>query len=301
MSTRAASVSPVLHALLERVVDYAGLFPPAGLTMPDAVAEYAAQRASAHAWMLGRFVVPVSRLDELAREVNAVRRDAEAAWALSVLVSADPAGDADMIRDFNAKQAGRMVAESVELRAATPDAIDWALAQLDRTLERYVEVPIEDDPRPLLRMIGRHGARAKARTGGVTTDAFPTPFILARFIVACAELGVPFKATAGLHHPLRGEQRLTYAHDAPSTTMFGFLGVFIAAAFARDGADEATVMQVLEERDARAFSFGDDGLRWRDRALDAARLNATRRQFALSFGSCSFSEPVDDLHQLGVL
>lgn len=301
MSTRVASVAPVLRALLERVVDYAGLFPPAGLSMHEAVSEYAAQCESANAWMLGRFVVPVGRLNELAREADGVRRNGDAAWPLSALVSADPAGDAEFIRAFNTRYSGRLRVESVELRAATAEAIEWALAQLDDPSERYVEISLDDDPRPSLRAIKRHDARAKARTGGVTPDLFPAPIALARFIVACAELGVPFKATAGLHHPLRSEQRLTYEHDAPAATMFGFLGVFVAAALARNGADEGTVLQVLEERDASAFTFSDGILHWRDRVLDAAQVESARRSFATSFGSCSFSEPVDDLQRLGLL
>lgn len=301
MSTPTASASPVVHALLERVVDYAGLFPPAALSMREAVTEYAQQRRSPSAWMLGRFVVPVTRLDELAAAAGMTGGEGEAAWPISALVGADPAGDFQAIRGFNTRYANRFAVESVELRAATADAIDFALAQRRDTLEHYVEIAVEDDPRLLLQAIRRHDARAKVRTGGVTPDAFPSPSALARFIVACAELGVPFKATAGLHHPLRGEQPLTYDSDATAATMFGFLGVFTAATLARNGADESTVMQVLEERDADAFSFADDALRWRGHTLDAAQVRAARHEFALSFGSCSFREPVDDLHRLGIL
>jgi hypothetical protein len=290
----------VVRALLERVVDYAGLFPPAALSMRDAVTEYAEQRRSARAWMLGRFVAPVTRLGELAAAAGE-GHDGDEAWGISALVGADPAGDFQVIRTFNARYAGRLAVESVELRAATAEAIDFALARRRDVLEHYVEIAVDEDPRPLLQAIERHGARAKVRTGGVTPDAFPTPAALARFIVACAELGVPFKATAGLHHPLRGEQPLTYEGRAPAATMFGFLGVFAAAALARSGADEATVTQVLEERDAHAFSFTDDSLRWRDRTLDVSQVSASRREFALSFGSCSFREPVEDLHRLGFL
>jgi hypothetical protein len=288
-----------VRALLERVVDYAGLFPPAALSMGDAAREYAEQRRSPSAWMLGRFVVPVTRLDELAAAASPAND--EPAWPISALVGADPAGDVQVIRAFNARYTGRFVVESVELRAATAEAIDFALSQRHNVLEHYVEIAIEQEPRPLLEAIRNHGARAKVRTGGVTSDAFPRPAELARFIVACAQLGVPFKATAGLHHPLRGEQPLTYERGATPATMFGFVGVFTAAALARTGADEATVTQVLEERDPGAFSFTDDSLCWRHRALDAAQVRASRRELALSFGSCSFREPVDDLHRLGIL
>jgi hypothetical protein len=301
MSTRAASVSPALHALLEHVVDYAGLFPPAALPMSDAAAEYAAQRTTSSAWMLGRFVVPVARLDELVAARRSLATAGQGSWPLSVLASADSAGDAEVLAAFSATHRELFVIASVELRAATAEAIGRALASLDPALERYVEIRLDADPRPLLDAIARHAGRAKARTGGVTPDAFPSAADLARFIAACAELELPFKATAGLHHPLRGEQRLTYESDAPAATMFGFLGVFVAAALARSGADEATLVRALEERDAGAFTFSDGTLRWRDRTLDVAQVAAARRDLAISFGSCSFREPVKDLERLGIL
>ncbi len=296
-----AAAAPALRALLERLVDYAGLFPPASLTMGAAAAEYAAQRESRYAWMLGRFVVPVGRLDELARELAPPVGTRKDPWPLSVLVSADPAGDASVIREFNRAQQGRLRVEAMELRVATADAVEFALSQLDRSLECYVELPLDEDPAPLLESVKRHGARAKARTGGVTPDAFPSAEALARFIAECAHLDVPFKATAGLHHPLRGEQRLTYEREAGTATMFGFLNVFVAAALARSRADQPTLARVLQEREAEAFVFDDGALRWRDFRIDATQLAATRRDFAVSFGSCSFREPVEDLHQIGLL
>jgi hypothetical protein len=301
VSARAASVSPVLHALLDRVVDYAGLFPPAALSMHDAVAEYAAQRKSPDAWMLGRFVVPVTRLDELTNEAGPFSQAEQAPWCLSALVGTEPASDANLVRSFNATWRGRFAIDAVELRAASTEAIDSALPRFDGALERYVEIPLDDDPRPLLQAIRRHGGRAKARTGGVTRDAFPSTDALARFIVACADTDVPFKATAGLHHPLRGEQPLTYDDDAPRATMFGFIDLFAAAAFARAGATEREVALLLDERDASAFTFSEGTLQWRGRLLDASAVMSGRRNLAIAFGSCSFRDPVTDLHRLGLL
>jgi hypothetical protein len=83
--------------------------------------------------------------------------------------------------------------------------------------------------------------------------------------------------------------------------MHGFLNVFTAAALARAGAPLAAVEALLRETDGRAFRFGPDGLRWCDFVVTTADLRAGRRSFALSFGSCSFSEPVADLEALGVL
>lgn len=168
-------------------------------------------------------------------------------------------------------------------------------------IPRYIEVPIGEEPRGLLEAVKRVGARAKVRTGGVTAEAFPSVDQLARFIVRCAELDLPFKATAGLHHPLRGERQLTYASDSPSATMFGFLNVFVAAAFARAGMKEGEIAQLLEEREPAALELTSDDVRWRGHTLSLDALRRTRSSFALSFGSCSFREPVDDLHHLALL
>ncbi len=145
------------------------------------------------------------------------------------------------------------------------------------------------------------GARAKIRTGGLTAEVFPSAADCARFIATCAEREVPFKATAGLHHPMRGVFPLTYADDAPRGVMFGFLNVFIAGAFARNGMPAKEIEQLLVEKDAQRFEFGDASLTWREHALTVADIEATRSSFAISFGSCSFREPIDDLTHLGLL
>ena len=117
-------------------------------------------------------------------------------------------------------------------------------------------------------------------------------------MVFCAERRVPLKATAGLHHPVRAPQPLTYDADAPRAVTHGFLNVFLAAAFAWHG--DRDIGPVLAETDPAAFRF-DGRAHWRDRSLDAGQVREARLHFAHSFGSCSFDEPVRDLEALGLL
>jgi hypothetical protein len=145
------------------------------------------------------------------------------------------------------------------------------------------------------------GAFAKFRTGGLTPEAIPTVEQVADFLCKAASRRLPFKATAGLHHPIRSMRPLTYAQDSPHAVMHGFLNVFIAASFAWHGAGRAAIVDILNETDAAAFEFGDEVLTWSGRQLTTARIAAARREFAHSFGSCSFEEPVSDLRQLGLL
>ena len=127
------------------------------------------------------------------------------------------------------------------------------------------------------------------------------PSEIAEFLCAAAAGRVPFKATAGLHHPIRAEQPLTYAADSPHAIMHGFINVFVAAAFSWQGIDRSTIIGVLHECDPQSFEFFDDSLTWRGRSLGTAQIAAARRDFAHSFGSCSFEEPVGDLKALGWL
>lgn len=296
-----------IRILLRNSIDYAGLFPPAGLDMPDAVANYARYLASDAAWALGRFILPVSRLAEFeaAAEQQLPRSPAGQPWRLGVLTGSELSADLDQIAAFNRRHAeagmGAALIDTLETKASSPDAMKDTMRLTSRHLQVYIEIPIRDDPASLIAVISRTGGRAKVRTGGITPESFPATGELLRFLQGCARAGVPFKATAGLHHPLRADYRLTYEPDGPRGTMFGFLNLFLAAAFLHAGLDEDQLAQVLEERSPEAFRFDQRGIGWRDHRLGQDALRATRQNSIISFGSCSFTEPIDELEALGLL
>jgi hypothetical protein len=142
------------------------------------------------------------------------------------------------------------------------------------------------------------GSFAKLRTGGLTPNSIPSVPLVAEYIAACARLKLPFKATAGLHHPIRSRRRLTYEPDAPEAIMHGFINLFLAAAFAWQGVK--SIDPILAEEDPAAFRF-DESAQWRDLSLTAGQIASARAEFAHSFGSCSFDEAVEDLETLGWL
>ena len=296
-----------LRTLLAHAIDYAGLFPPAQLDMPGAVAEYESYLASSDAWALGRFVVPAARLRELAAAASDAPSNPlgsrQGERRLSVVLGADLAADVERLRAFCADVNGEgwwRGIDAVELRASTPEAIGQAMRVVPDSVERYVEIPISEDPTPLVLAIAGAGAYAKVRTGGTTTDAFPASDHVARFLATCLREAVPFKATAGLHHPLRGEYPLTYEPGSACGRMYGFLNVFLATAFLAAGLDEAEARVLLDESDPNAVTFNRTEAVWRSHRLPLDRLAESRR-FLTSFGSCSFREPIDDLTALGLL
>jgi hypothetical protein len=266
--------------------------------MAMAVRQYAAYRAGPASWMLGRFVVSAGGLDDFARASAPHLFGGGEPWRLSVLLGDDPRAGASAVAAFNASHRGA-VCDCVEAAAGSADDVARIASALRATdVTAYVEIPVRDDPSELVDAIRAHKLRAKIRTGGTTLGAFPAPADVVRFIAACIRAGVAFKATAGLHHVVRGEYALTYDDNSPRGTMHGFLNVFLAAALLRDGGDTRDAEALLVERDASAFTFGPEGLRWRSITFLAPRLAQLRDRVACSFGSCSFAEPVDELRTL---
>lgn len=298
---------PALHTLLRNSIDYAGLFPPAGLGMAEAVANYGSYRSGPHAWALGRFVVPAARLEELEEAAAALlpRSPSAGGWRVAALLGADPAPELEAIGELNcrhaAEGAGALAVDVVEAKADSPELVERLLSAVPDYLQAYVEIPLGRDPAPLAAAAAARGGRLKVRTGGITADAFPSAADLVRFIRAATRAGVAFKATAGLHHPLRAEYRLTYEPGSACGTMFGFLNLFLGAAFVAAGLADGEAERLLEERDPAAIRFDAAAVEWRGRRLDEEALRAARERAIVSFGSCSFTEPIADLQSLGLL
>lgn len=294
MTTRAPESATTL---LTGVVDYAGLFPPAALPMAAAVAEYARARGSEGAWMLGRFVLPAPRLAEFGAALATVEPPLTP-WRLSALAGDRADADVATVTAFNASPlAAAAIVDAVESRPADLDGVDW-LAERWRGVDVYVEVSPAADVVTWLERIAARGLRAKIRTGGVTADAFPSPAAVVAFLDAAVHVGVAFKATAGLHHAVRGTYRLTYAADAAAAPMYGYLNVLLATAALRAGRPVATAEALLQLTDAATLEFTADAVRWGGERFPLSMLRDTRSHHLVSFGSCSFQEPVDEFDAL---
>ncbi|MGE0441606.1 MAG: hypothetical protein AB7L66_14655 [Gemmatimonadales bacterium] len=284
-----------VRALLRGAIDYAGLFPPAALPMTEALADYARYRRSDDAWALGRFVVPAGRLGEALAGLPALG-EAGRGWAFSVTLAADLSDGPQLAPAAPALSAAGAEIASLEGRAPTPDVV-VRLAEAAAGRTWYAEVDLLGDFDPVLDAIRDRGGRAKVRLGGVTVAAFPSSARVAAFLAGVARRKLAFKGTAGLHHPVRGEYRLTYEDDAPLGVMFGYLNLAVAAVLAAGGAPPAEIeAALLESHPAQLLATGG-GLAWRAQPLPTAAVPGLRAWFD-GFGSCSFREPIDDLNHL---
>lgn len=300
---------------LEHFIDYAGLFPPAELSMQTALEEYGTICTGSHAWMAGRFIVPASRTAEL-RE--ALGPGAGAPCALSVVVDADrdprawmnsAAARLQAVAELRAEPrvALQVLEAAVPAPAAARDTFDPVIGQFGmlahnagvREMLTYIELPRTGAWNALLpgamAALKRTGFGAKLRCGGIAQSDFPDSSEIAAFVIAATEAEVAFKATAGLHHPVRMRDPGT------GLIMHGFLNLFAAVLCARAGDSQAQVQSVLDDEDPAAFALTAAGLGYRGRVFGGEQIAAAREAGLVSYGSCSFEEPVDDLIALGML
>ena len=291
-----------LTALLTAIVDYAGMFPPAKLSLQEAIANYTKYCQTPDNWILGHFVVPVSRLAEL--ETFLVNLSAAQTLvtprSLSTILSENWELELQQIQAFNNRNQLQIAA--VEFKPLTPGEIQRAIDRLPKGIESFLEIPLNENLEIYLALLKGTKASAKIRTGGLTAETFPQIDRLCQFIFASAEAQVPFKATAGLHHALAGNYSVSYKSQSFSTSMQGFLNLSILTALVywqKLTWEEARI--VLQESSSISFKFQEDNISWKHCHLNLTELKKARQYFFRSFGSCSFQEPVEELRGLQLL
>lgn len=285
--------------LLGGLIDYAGLFPPAALSMEKAVANYYSYLKSDYSWILGRFILPISRLSEF--EAVAAGYDLESDLIISAISDGILDQDLGLIADFNARNFLRYLIDSIEVKTSDSTEIAQISAKTPEMMHTYIEIPLSDALERYVEQLAAFGRMGKIRTGGIKEEMFPRAEYVTRFLVACAHRNVPFKATAGLHHPIRAIHNLTYEPDSARCKMHGFLNLFLAAIFCKDGHSSEEINSILMDEDSRNFRFTDDAAYWKENQVESYRVLELRQKFCTSFGSCSFEEPLQDLKTLGVL
>ncbi len=325
-----------LQVLLHEIVDYAGLFPPAGLDLDPALRNFSRYGQALDVWALGRFVCPTARFAMLPPLAD-LFSDA-APLRLSVLPGGGPtesaffdqlAQDVADIQSLAAAMGKRVAFDAFEVRlpasalgSGMPESLTAFLTKFARQIDTidglkrpcFFEIPVANWPEAaawsqtvaaVARVLGEFNERLpadaprvgfKLRTGGLEASAFPSTMQVTEAILACVRERVPMKFTAGLHHPIR-----RYDSNV-RTQMHGFINVFLAAILAyslRLGRHD--VLAILDETDPANFHFGAAFCGWDQADATIGEVQWARQNVAVSFGSCSFDEPLDDLRALGWL
>lgn len=266
------------------LVDDAAIFPPGDAPIHEATAAWSARREEPCADLVGSFVlrdtdVPLVRgfgaplavvitggAGQVAGPLGAAARIGLHVAGLEIALR-DPDDPTGNVR--------RMVAVIDEARDAGTLADDVPV---------FVEIPGPPTPVWLAAAdeVAAAGHRLKLRLGHVDHDLVPDSSTVAAWIDAALDRETPFKATAGLHRAVR--------HDPEGGGAHGFVNVLVATQALWDGGSVADATDALEQRDGAALTTG----------LTPASISSARRWFT-SFGSCSVTDPLDDLIALGLV
>ena len=157
------------------VIDYAGLYPPASLPLDEVIERYTRYHAGPMSWMLGRLILPADRLSEATAAIAAASEPPLPAspWPVSVLVGRLEAAEAAVA--LAAATGSALSVASIEAVAVTRAVEATAIASaFPPGVERFIEIPIDPNPAPLLSAIAAAECLAKVRTGSTPADKFPS-------------------------------------------------------------------------------------------------------------------------------
>ncbi len=316
------------------IIDYAGLFPPSKLSLNKAIHHYADYRKSDDAWMLSRFIIPASKLSKISEHADELFTTDDL-FKFSVLgekketiegFKEEISAVINFCTAFGEKYAGFVSTDILEVKLPH-EAARSQNSGLIKDLMNEVAEQLQDSPlapsvifyeglfdedwrannEAVIQAIADHKdeflsdsnyrlAAYKIRCGGVEKGLFPSVEQVAFALNSAREKGVGLKGTAGLHHPVRH-----YA-DEVNIKMHGFFNVFGGAMLAHaNDFDSTTLQSVLKEENPATFSFTDTEFSWKDYSVTTDKIKSLRKESLLSYGSCSFDEPREDLTQLKLL
>lgn len=305
--------NPNLYALMEGLIDYAGLFPPANLALKDAIAIYAKDIQSDDAWMLGPFILPIDKLCELQAHSNLFMNQKKLTLSLTGKKSATEEEcafqlDEDLKQIFFYQNKYREWARVAAIEIPLPSAIPTKslLQQIADGAKRinaktYCELTLlnNEDWRKQVDEISEFNQQdrgklgVKLRTGGIEAKMFPSTEKVASVVSVCVKRKIPLKFTAGLHHPIR-----MYREEV-NTKMHGFLNIFMAGMIAyKKGLGVNGIEEVIIDENSANFILANEGLGWKDTVLQHTEIKWMRENLLCSFGSCSFDEPRMELLEL---
>ncbi|NMM82791.1 hypothetical protein B2J88_00125 [Rhodococcus sp. SRB_17] len=276
----------LISPLLQGLCDDAALFPPGNAPLAEAIPAHHAYRRADYAALVGPFIFPAPRLGELAAQLSG-----DSSLSLSLTVPTGPADTAAALASAVDLPGVRVIAVEVGTPAGvTADEAFEELARIRSTypdIEIFVEVPRDGRRGDYLAALTAAGYSAKFRTGGIVAEAYPDEGELADAIIFVVRAGIPFKATAGLHHAVRNTD--------PDTgfEQHGFLNILTAVTVAAADGDRSDVVAALAERDGSAIARALSGV------TDKAAADVRRR--FLSFGTCSITDPLTELESLGLI
>ena len=300
-----------IKLFLTKLIDYAGLFPPAKLELESALKNYSKYIQCNDNWMMSQFIIPVHLLEEITAELM-VGFSKSNPLKLSIL-SGELSKEVEKLNQFQNLYSEKVYYSGLETRIQNRSTFNQLLDSIlviqlkyNFTLATFFELPpcenwVENmkstnEAISQFNKINNTNFGFKLRCGGVEAHMFPSADSIAETIISCINFEIPIKFTAGLHHPIR------HYNESLKTKMYGFFNIFIGGMLTKKyGFDSNKCVEILKDESLGNFKFSNDKLSWKEYSLNNFEIKHFRKNNFISFGSCSFNEPREDLIKLGII
>jgi hypothetical protein len=331
-----SNMQSAFKIFMKQIIDYAGLFPPTQLSMDNAIRNHLEYQDGADEWMLSRFICPARRLHELEEhrdEIRSLSKPLKISFLGRGGKNAEEfftelEDDLKLADQFVENNTGIVTVDAYEVRLpeglieeSNPVRVSEFLnkaaeiieskyggelvpfyegafrGEWTKTVDALAEGISYHNIYVQSKQFGKYRpAGYKLRCGGAEPSMYPSSQQIAHVILTCKRHEIALKATAGLHHPVR------HFNETEQVRMHGFLNVFGAGIIAQyQDLNVDQIAEIIEDENSEHFIFTDSEFRWNDLSVIIDDLSTARSQRMISFGSCSFDEPREDLRTLGLI
>ena len=314
----------IVRILMNRIIDYAGLFPPAKLDLPTSLQHYTKYMMGDDNWALSHFVIPQKLLENFPLDLLSPEYNYNFSLLPDLFTTT---GSREAVAESFLKKLTVLVKAIEKFEEAKNVKIAWLEIKLNHHLFSFgeellvfivkslsevskkfsldmifFEIPFQNSNDRMfsslvavLSLDSDYPSGIKFRTGGITPDLFPSLSSLSQAIKLCAKHGIAMKATAGLHSHIR------HFDKDLGVWRYGYLNVFLAMMMAvKFQLSRQLILELLSETDVSQIDF-DGEIRWKEFALTKTDIEDLRSSVAISYGSCNYIEPLEHLRGLGLL
>ncbi len=299
-----------LKIFLNKLIDYAGLFPPANLNLNKALKKYREYIECDDSWIMSQFVIHLNDLENISKDDMEIFND-NFQLDFSVL-SENLENDIEKLNQFKNQFSNKVKFSGLETLICQSDDLYNLLTSTNITIQNnnlklssFFELSYDKNwlkgmfiavkTISKFNKLNKTNFGFKLRCGGIKANMFPDSNLVSNTILNCIKDNVPMKFTAGLHHPFR------HFDDNINTKIYGFFNIFIGAMLAQKYKFKCSQLnQILLDENEYSFIFYEDKIKWKNFHITNDEIKQFRKSQFISFGSCSFDEPREDLIKLGV-
>jgi len=312
-----------LNIFMHELLDYAGLFPPALLSLEESLENFVLYHEHKQKKWLGKFILPANKINDsiliLNKQNSFLTLNKKAEFSI-ILSSCETISEYSktLSLDFTVLlNLLKHYSKNIEIKSfeflppkeifysKKYDGLNYILTHFYSFLDNaklkaevFIEITLSEDIESIVNIIKNYENKfnkkisIKMRTGGISPEQIPSSYEIANAISTYAASKTPLKATAGLHVPIPN------FNNHVGTTLHGFLNVFSCMLLCYDQNLSVSIMEkLLLECKYINFKFTEKGLFVNNYFLDNKKILYLRQNYIKSFGTCSFIEPIEHLEK----